>query len=278
MNFNNIRIARKNTYNAKLSLREKIIMTYCKLKQNISYSFLAVLLNLGCSSNCQRIFVDTIQLLSTVLHQFISWPDRDELRKSIPKCFKNFLDVAVVLDCTEVFIQHPSNLTQQIVTYSTYKHDNTLKIMTGVSPAGEIIWISDIYGGRVSDKAIFENSDLISKKLLPGDSVMVDRGFLIDEVCDLNRIKLIRPPFLGDRDKFTKEEAIITKEIAAARIHIERSNQRIKVFKIVGETMPICCTPIFEDIFIVICATVNLGSPILKDDKFLNNSPVIVIA
>lgn len=201
------RLSKPLNYNSKLNLRERIIMTYCKLKQNISYSFLAVLFNFSCSSTCQKIFIETVQLLSAVLEIFIDWPDRDETRRNLPKCFENFLDVAVVLDCTEIFIQHPSNLTQQIVTYSTYKHDNTLKIMTGVSPAGNIIWISDIYGSRVSDKAIFEKSNLISKYLVPGDAVMVDRGFLIDEVCDLNRIKLIRPPFLGDRVKFTKEEA-----------------------------------------------------------------------
>ena len=56
--------------------------------------------------------------------------------------------------------------------------------MTGVSPAGNIIFVSSVYGGRVSDKVIFEQSELIHL-LKPADAVIVDRGFLIDEICDL---------------------------------------------------------------------------------------------
>ena len=99
---------------------------------------------------------------------------------------------------------------------------------------------------------------------------MVDRGFLIDEICDLNRWKLIRPPFLRDKKQFTKAEATETAKIASASVHIERSNQRLKVFRILGDTMPNWLLPVFQDIFSVICSTVNLSSPILKDHKFMD--------
>lgn len=77
------------------------------------------------------------------------------------------MDVVVVLDCTEIFIQTPSNLTQQIVTYSSYKHGNTLKLMTGVSSADNITYKSETYGERISDKAIFEKSDLVEQPVCP---------------------------------------------------------------------------------------------------------------
>lgn len=75
--------------------------------------------------------------------------------------------------------------------------------------------------------------------------------------------------FLKEKDQLTKEEALLTCKIAKARVHIERANQRIKVFKIVGETMTTNLIPLVEDIFTVVCATVNLSSPIIKDDKFM---------
>lgn len=253
---------------SKLSLRDKIIMTYCKLKQNVSYNYLSLLFNAYTAAWCREVFFDTVQLLSATLEVFLEWPGREELRRNIPKCFEDFMDVAVVLDCNEIFIQHPSNLSQQIITYSNYKHDNTFKIMTGVSPAGNLIYRSPTYGGRVSGKAIFENSNVINL-LVPGDAIMVDRGYLIDKMCDENRVKLVRPPFLGEREKFTKEEALLTQKIAAARIHVEKANQRLKVFKILRDTLPTCLFPVFDNIFTVICATVNLSSPILKDDKFM---------
>lgn len=254
----------------KLTLREKIIMTYIKLKQNCSYAFLALLFNhIVTRAYCKTIFVETIQLLSAVLKVAIKWPTRDNISKNLPKCFSGFEDVAVVLDCTEIQIQNQSSLTNQLITYSTYKGHATWKIMTGVSPAGDITYLSPIYGGRVSDKAIFEQCN-ISNLLKPGDAIMVDKGFLIDKICDVNRWKLIRPPFLKDKKQLSKTDAELTSRIASARVHVERSNQRIKVFKVVGEKMSSCLLPIVEDIFTVICATVNLGAPILKADKFFS--------
>lgn len=98
---------------------------------------------------------------------------------------------------------------------------------------------------------------------------MVDRGFLIDEVCEINRLKCIRPPFLKDKKQFSKAESILTSKIATARVHIERSNQRIKTFKILGSTMPVKLVPLLEDIFTIVCATINMSSPILSDKNFM---------
>lgn len=83
----------------------------------------------------------------------------------------------------------------QIATYSHYKGRNTIKFMTGVSSAGIISFVSKPYGGRISDKAIFEQSGLV-ENLDENSAIMVDKGFLIDEMCFDRNIKLIRPSFL----------------------------------------------------------------------------------
>ncbi|KAJ8909965.1 hypothetical protein NQ315_005972 [Exocentrus adspersus] len=139
---------------------------------------------------------------------------------------KNFTDVRVVLDCTEIFVQSPKCLCCRIRFYSQYKSHMTVKFMTGVSPGGLITYVSKPYGGRASDKVIFEESNIIAK-LDPGrDAVMVDKGFRIEDTCSVNKIKLIRPPFLQKKSQLTTEESILNAKIASARIHIERSNQR----------------------------------------------------
>ena len=140
--------------------------------------------------------------------------------------------------------------------------------MTGVTPAGNISYVSIAYGSRISDKALFNDCE-IKKLLQPGDGIMVDKDFTIVDECKANNWILNRPPFLMDKKQFSKSEAISTARIAKARVHIERSNQRIKNFRIMGETMSSNLMPIIEDIFIVICAMVNLGSLIVKDDKFV---------
>ncbi|KMQ84716.1 hypothetical protein RF55_17260 [Lasius niger] len=157
----------------------------------------------------------------------------------------------------------------QLNTYSHYKGTYTCKFLTGVTPAGNISFISKPYGGRASDKAIFEQSNL--KNLLqPGNAVMVDRGFLIDDTCKMNGWKCIRPPFFKNEKQFTKSEAILTSKIVRARIYIEKSNQRIKAFQIVGSRLPVNLVPLLEEIFTVLCATVNLNSTILKDVTFIH--------
>lgn len=144
------------------------------------------------------IFYETIQILSKCLKAAIPWPSKEEISRNLPKCFEDFQNVRVVLDCTEIFIQHPKNLCCQLLTYSHYKGANTWKVMTGVPPAGNITFVSKPYGGRTPDSTIFQQSRLI-QLLDPGDAVMVDRGFLIDEICEINRWKCIRPPFLKEK-------------------------------------------------------------------------------
>lgn len=140
--------------------------------------------------------------------------------------------------------------------------------MTGVSPDGQITFISKPYGGRASDKAIFEKSRLIEKLEPNHDQIMVDKGFLINDICTLYGIKLIRPPYLKNKAQFSKEEAENTRYIAKARVHVERANQRIKLFKIFAGKMDWSLLPVVHDSFFVVCALVNLSSPILADKRF----------
>jgi hypothetical protein len=100
---------------------------------------------------------------------------------------------------------------------------------------------------------------------------MVDKGFLIDTNCEEHGITLVRPPFLKNKTQFTENEALNNVSVARARVHVERVNQRIKVFKILNDTLPSGSIQIIDDIVIVICAIVNLGSPVLADDKFSTN-------
>ena len=63
------------------------------------------------------------------------WPEREELRKTMPLAFKrNFGDkVAVIIDCFEIFIERPSSLIAGAMTWSNYKHHNTDKFLIGIT-------------------------------------------------------------------------------------------------------------------------------------------------
>ena len=63
----------------------------------------------------------------------------------------------------------------QSETWSDYKHHNTWKQPVGVTPNGQVTFLSDLWGGRVSDKQITRECGVVD--LSSGDNVMVDYGF-----------------------------------------------------------------------------------------------------
>lgn len=252
----------------RLGIRERIILTMTKLKLDLSYVTLATLFSIS-GQLCKTYFFNMLPILSSVLKPAMYFPSSEEISKNIPKCFKQFSSCRVVLDCTEIVVQKPSCLCCRIKFYSHYKGNTTVKFMTGVSPAGMIIFISQSYGGRASDKLIFEESNVINKLCSNKDSIMVDKGFLIDDICAVNKIKLIRPPFLRKKQQLSPEEAVLNQQIAAARVHIERSNQRLKIFKIISGKLQWSLVPKIDEIFTIICGITNLSSSILSDERFI---------
>ena len=69
-----------------------------------------------------------------------------------------------------------------LITYSHYKHYSTFKGLIAISPSGAVIFMSHLYGGSISDKAITRLFGLF-RFLEVRDSVIADKGF--DIVYDL---------------------------------------------------------------------------------------------
>ena len=58
-------------------------------------------------------------------------------------------------------------------TFSSYKQHNAVKYSIGITPQGTVCYISNGWGGRVSDKDLTENSDILSH-ITPGDTILED--------------------------------------------------------------------------------------------------------
>ena len=174
-------------------------------------------------STVQRSFHATLDVLYAKLAFLIRWPDREQLRKTMPMCFRAAYQnkVAVILDCFELFTETASGARTQVETYSHYKHHQTVKYLIGISPQGSVTFISAGWGGRVSDKHIVQKSGILAN-LLPGDIVMADRGFRIDEDVAFYQAKLVIPDFTRSKKQLHPLEVENTRKIANVRIHVER--------------------------------------------------------
>ncbi|KAL5007058.1 hypothetical protein ScPMuIL_015864 [Solemya velum] len=87
----------------------------------------------------------------------------------------------------------------------------------------------DLWGGGISDKQITKQSGLI-ELCESGDAIMADKGFLISDLTTPRGVKLIIPLFKKAHKAFSAREVQNTREIANARIHVERQMERIKFF------------------------------------------------
>ena len=118
------------------------------------------------------------------------WPDTETLWANLPQPFrKHYSMVKCIIDCFEI-----SFFAARAATYSNYKKHNTVKVLIAVSPTGSIAYISNAWGGRVSDKVITQECGFLDH-IEPGDVILADRGFNISDELAIRGAKLEIPSF-----------------------------------------------------------------------------------
>ena len=249
----------------KISTRDRILFTMMKIKLGLSFSVLAIFFNLNVQT-CSNYFFDTVSVLAQVLKCMIFWPHKETILKNMPKCFKGFEHTRVILDGFEIPIQRSKCVRCRVRSYSDYKKKFTAKCLMICTPSGFICLVCRACGGRASDKFITKHSGVLELCDF-GEGVMVDKGFAIDDECDEFCLRLIRPPFLR-KNKFSKSESVQCAKIARARVHVERVIQRVREYAFLKNQVPWNLVPCLDDVLIIVSALVNLGPPILANNKF----------
>lgn len=196
-----------------LSPFQMLFLTLMCLELNLPIQHIAHLFCVD-RKTVSKTFSNIINVLDARTSPLINWPGRDALHATMPHQFVEAFGkrVSVILDCFEIFIQRPSNLKAQAQSYSHYKHNTTMKYLIGVTPQGSISFISKGWGGpfSVSDKHITDNCGILDR-LLPGDLVLADRGFDIQDSVGLMCAEVKIPAFTKGRCQLDVES---TRKIA----------------------------------------------------------------
>ena len=204
----------------KMRLVDEYLMVFMRLRLGLLEQDLAQRFCVSVST-VSRVLITWYNVLATHLKNLIVWSTREVIQAKMPESFKKFLNTRVIIDCTEFFVEMPSSLVNQSITYSSYKSHNTFKLLVGISPTGVVTFLSKLWGGNASDKQIVKESGLLNL-LEPGDSVMADKGFTIQDLLDPLDVSLNMPPKRDSNRQLSRQEVEETRRIAAVRIHVER--------------------------------------------------------
>lgn len=254
---------------------ESLVLVLVKLRLNLSNQFLAYEFNLT-AATISRIFSSVVEVMFIRMKPFVFWPDRETLRMTTPMQFRKHFGTrcAAIIDCFEVFIERPSNIRARAETWSSYKHHNTVKFLLGITPQGVICFLSRSWGGRSSDKHITENCGFLDK-ILPGDLILADRGFDIQDSVGSVCAEVKIPAFTKGKSQLSPIDIETTRKLANVRIHVERVIGLVRQkYTILSSTLPIDMLltrnpdeiPTIDKITLICCALVNLCESVVVFD------------
>ncbi|KAJ8910236.1 hypothetical protein NQ315_002560 [Exocentrus adspersus] len=255
--------------NTALPAKEQVLLCLLKLRLNLDYKDIAYRFGISPFS-ASTYFKNVIRIMRLRLKHLVFWPSREVLMKTMPTCFKeSFQDKAsVIIDCFEIVMETPANLLAKAQSWSSYKHHQTVKYLIGITPQGSVSFISEGWGGRVSDKFLTEHSEFLDN-LLPGDVIIADRGFLIKQFVELFHAQVKIPAFTKGKSQLHPVDLERTRAIAHVRIHVERVIGVLRQkFRILSDKIPMSLIntgeeAILDEILFVSCALFNICPPIV---------------
>ena len=169
-------------------------------------------------------------------------PDIAEVDRNTMPSYRHptLANVMLTVDATNVVTQRPRTAYGQRESFSDYYGACCGKFEVCTGPDGMVLWVSPVFGGRASEKAIMQKSNFVefykslAEKCVDEDgkqfapAVMSDKGTRIDDLCKLLEAEYLTPPVVTD-GRITYQDALRGETISRARAHVEAAIGKMKV-------------------------------------------------
>ena len=133
---------------SSISQQDQLFLTLLKLRCNFSHKDLGVRFSVSIGT-ITNVTITWIGVFHEVLYVGLlkdKIPSVSKHGMCLPSCFSNFSNCRIILDCTEIQREIPSNMESQSATFSHYKQRHTFKGLNGVAPNGVITYVSGLSG------------------------------------------------------------------------------------------------------------------------------------
>jgi len=161
-----------------------------------SINSIKVLEQMAWYSLVSRYFHKWFDILYHKLSVFVSWPEHEQLLKTMPADFrKHFGKCAIIIDCFEIFIERPTSFMARAQTWSNYKKHNTAKFLIGITPQGKFCFISNGWDGQIHNWTFWI--------VTPPFAIL---GFNIQEAAGMYCAEVNIPPFTKGKKQLNKME------------------------------------------------------------------------
>ena len=252
------------TNSRSLSREDKLFLFLTKLKTNSSFNVIGAFFGVS-ESAASKFFRECLDVMYELSKENLFWLDKETVNARMPQSFKMlFKNVRAIIDCSEVEVERPSKLRQRVLSFSQYKGRHTIKFLVAVAPSGEIMFVSQAYGGRATDTEITANSGFL-ELVEEGDIIMGDKGFpTIEQNINAAGGVLLMPPFKSGERQFSVMQNREGYEIASVRVHVERAIERMKRFKIL-DFLTVRQLNYIDRILVIISFLCNLQPDLIRE-------------
>ncbi|KAM4574074.1 uncharacterized protein V3H82_008823 [Fundulus diaphanus] len=241
----------------KLDPLDELFLTLTRLSSGLLHKDLAYRFGI-CVRSVSEIVIAWIQFMYLEFSALKKpmFASREIVARNLPSCFEKLEGIRIIIDFAKFFVEQASNSEHQGNHYSSKKMLEAYKVLIGVSPTGDVMFVSDAYAESASDVEIVKQSGFLDH-LEAGDLVFADRGLAISEVLAEKGVHLNIPLCLKGRRTLTPEEEIYSKQTSTARTNVKNCIRGINKFRLLSKVIPLSLQPVYSQIVFVASCLVN---------------------